>query len=198
MRLIGVISTAVLSLILAAPVYAQEQHDQKEEKARPEEKKAQPEKSAKPQEEKRAQPEKSVRPEEKSSRQQNRDNQQEEKNVQQKNKNNQQEQKNAHEQQRGQEAKPEKQEQHASGNRGGRIPDDRYKAHFGREHSFHVSQGDYGNRRFEYGGYTFAFVGEWPGNWLYSQDVFVIEIDGVYYLCNPMYPGVNIALDVTL
>jgi len=26
----------------------------------------------------------------------------------------------------------------------------------------------------------------------------VIEIDGVYYLCNPMYPGVNIALDVTL
>ncbi len=215
MRLIGVISTAVLSLILAVPAYAQEQHDQQEEqKAKPEEKKAQPEKSAKPQEEKKAQPEKSAKPEEKSSQQQNKNNQQEEKNAQEQNKNNtkqeeknaqqqnknsQQEQKNAQQQQqRSQEANPGKQEQHASGNGGGRIPDDRYKAHFGREHSFHVSQGDYGNRRFEYGGYTFAFVGAWPSNWLYSQDVFVIEIDGVYYLCNPMYPGVNIALDVTL
>jgi cytoskeletal protein RodZ len=214
MRLIGVISTAVLSLILAAPAYAQEQHDQQEEqKAKPEEKKAQPEKSAKPQEEKKAQPEKSAKPEEKSSQQQGKTNQQEEKNAQQQNKNNnkqeeknvqqqnknsQQEQKNAQEQQRGQEAKPGKQEQHAGGNGGGRIPDDRYRANFGREHSFHVSQGDYGNRRFEYGGYSFAFVGAWPSNWLYSQDVFVIEIDGVYYLCNPIYPGVNIALDVTL
>src|ERR1700693_1215670 len=87
MRLIGVISTAVLSLILAAPVYAQEQHDQQEEKAKPEERKAQPEKTAKPQEEKRAQPERSAKPEEKSSRQQNKNNQQEEKNAQQQNKN---------------------------------------------------------------------------------------------------------------
>jgi hypothetical protein len=26
----------------------------------------------------------------------------------------------------------------------------------------------------------------------------VIDIDGVYYLCNPAYPGVNIALEVAL
>jgi hypothetical protein len=38
----------------------------------------------------------------------------------------------------------------------------------------------------------------WPSNWLYSEDVFVVEIDGVYYLCNASYPGVNIALSVTL
>ena len=37
-----------------------------------------------------------------------------------------------------------------------------------------------------------------PSNWLYTQDVFVVDIDGVYYLCNPMYPGVNIALVVNL
>ena len=94
------------------------------------------------------------------------------------------------------EAKPEKQEQHA-GN-GGRIPDDRYKANFGREHRFRVSEGDYRNHRFQYGGYWFGFVDPWPSNWLYTQDVYVIEIDGVYYLCNPMYPGVNVALNVTL
>jgi hypothetical protein len=41
-------------------------------------------------------------------------------------------------------------------------------------------------------------VDPWPTNWLYTQDVYVVDIDGVYYLCNAMYPGVNIALSVTL
>jgi mannitol-specific phosphotransferase system IIBC component len=56
-KLAGIIGIAVLSLAIAAPVYAQqEQHDQDEQKAKPEEKKAQPEKSAK-QDEKGAQEE---------------------------------------------------------------------------------------------------------------------------------------------
>jgi hypothetical protein len=157
MRLLSAIGVAVLSLTIVAPVYAQEQHDQKEEeKAKPEEKekKAQPEKPAKP-EQRSAQEEKNTRPEEKN-------------------------------------AKPE---QHATR---GRIPDDRYRANFGREHSFRVSEGDYRNHRFQYGGYWFGFVGGWPSNWLYTQDVYVMEIDGVYYLCNPTYPGVNVALEVAL
>jgi len=156
MKLTGIISTAVLSLTLvaAAPVYAQEQHDQKEEKAKPaqDEKKAQPEKSAK-QEEPRAQQEKNVRPAEKNARQ-----------------------------------------QHA----GGRIPDDRYKANFGSGHRFRVSQSDFRSGRFQYGGYWFGFGGAWPSNWLYTQDVYVVEIDGVYYLCNASYPGVNLTLSVNL
>ncbi len=171
MRLLSAIGTAVLSLTIVAPVYAQqEQHEQKEEeKAKPEEKekKAQPEKPVK-QEQGRAQEEKNTRPEEKNAKQ---------------------------EQQRMPQAKPEKQEQYANSRR---IPDDRYKANFGREHSFRVSEGDYRNHRFQYGGYWFGFAGAWPSNWLYTQDVYVIDIDGVYYLCNPMYPGVNVALNVTL
>jgi len=83
-------------------------------------------------------------------------------------------------------------------NGNGRIPDDRYKSNFGREHTFHVSRGDYGNRSFQYGGYSFAFVDAWPSNWLYTQDVYVVEINGAYYLCNAMYPGVNIALRINL
>jgi hypothetical protein len=92
------------------------------------------------------------------------------------------------------------QQQHAQPEQhgGGRIPDDRYKANFGRDHRFRVSQGDYSNRRFQYGGYSFGFVGAWPSNWLYTQDVFVVEINGVYYLCNATYPGVNLELSVTL
>jgi hypothetical protein len=172
MRLIGAISTAVLSLTLAVPAYAQqEQHEQQEEQkekpAQEKEKKAQPEKPAK-QEEKNAQENRNAKPEEKNTRQ---------------------------EQQRTPEAKPGKQERHASA---GRIPDDRYKANFGREHSFRVSEGDYRNHRFQYGGYWFGFAAPWPSNWLYTQDVYVVEIGGVYYLCNPVYPGVNVALNVTL
>ena len=74
-----------------------------------------------------------------------------------------------------------------------------YKANFGEQHRFHVSQADYSrDHRFQYGGYWFGIVNPWPSNWLYTQDVYVIEINGVYYLCNPMYPGVNVLLSVTL
>jgi hypothetical protein len=174
MKLVVVISTAVLSLTLgaAAPVYArQDQHDQQEEqKVRPsqDEKKAQPDKPVKPEEKGAQQPERNAKPEERNAKQPQK------------------------------EGKPGVPAQRAGGNRNGRIPDDRYKANFGREHTFHVSQGDYGNRRFQYGGYSFGFVGAWPTNWLYTQNVYVIEIDGVYYLCNPVYPGINIALSVNL
>jgi hypothetical protein len=176
MKIIGFVSTAVLSLILAAPVYAQEQHDQDQEKAKPEEnnKKAQPEKSAKP-EEKNARQENNAKPEQKVAPRQN--NKPEEKNAQQ------------------QHAQPA---QRAGANHGGRIPDDRYKANFGQQHTFRVSQGDYNNHRFQYGGYWFGFAAPWPSNWLYTQDVYVVEINGVYYLCNPAYPGVNVELNVTL
>jgi hypothetical protein len=170
MKLVGVVGTAILSLTLGASsaAYAQDQHDQQEEqKDKPAEKKAQPEKPAKP-EEKKVQEEKNTTPEEKNAKQG---------------------------QQRAPEAKPEKQAQHAGG---GRIPADRYKANFGREHTFRVSQRDYSSGRFQYGGYWFGFGGAWPSNWLYTQDVYVIEIDGVYYLCNPMYPGVNLVISVTL
>jgi hypothetical protein len=188
MKLVGIIGTAVLSLTLAAPVYAQqEQHEQQQEKDKPAEKKTQPEKPAK-------QEEKTARPEEKSA-QQEKNAKPEEKKAQQENNAKPEERNAKQDQQRTPEAKPEKQEQHAGG---GRIPDDRYKANFGRDHSFRVSEGDYRSHRFQYGGYWFGFAGVWPSNWLYTQNVYVVDIDGVYYLCNPMYPGVNIELNVTL
>ena len=191
MKRVGIISTAALSLLLgmaAAPVYAQEQHDaqkdqqeQKDKPAKAEEKRAQPE-------EKKAQEARPAKQEEKTA-QQDKNVKQEEKNQQQ-NKNSRQEEKNG--QQHEQQAKSGQQAQR------GRIPDDRFRANFGREHTFRVSQGDYRDHRFQYGGYWFGFVDPWPANWLYTQDVFVVEIDGVYYLCNPVYPGVNIALSFTL
>ena len=164
MKAIGITSTCALALILAiaAPVWAQEQHEQ-EQKEKPAQ-----------------QEEKNVKPEEKNAQQQEKNVKPEEKNVQ----------------QHAVQTQPEKQTQLA-GN--GRIPDDRYKANFGRQHTFRVSQNDYRrDRRFQYGGYSFGFVDPWPSNWLYTQNVYVIEINGIYYLCNPTYPGVNITLSIVL
>ena len=204
MNLVGVISTAVLSLTLvaAAPAFAQEQHEQQEEqKAKPaqqEEKKAQPAKPAKQEEKAAQQQEKNTKQEEKSAQQQEKNTKQGEKNAQQQEKNTKQEEKSAQQQQQHtQQAQPEQQAQRAGGNGGGRIPADRFKANFGREHTFRVTQADYSNHRFQYGGYWFGFADPWPSNWLYTQDVFVVEIDGVYYLCNAMYSGVNITLSFT-
>ena len=194
MKLVGLMTTAVLSLTLgaAASIYAQEPRDQQEEqKAKPEEK-AQP--AAKQDEKNAQQQDKNTTQEEKNAQQQDKNNQSAEKNAQQEDKNSKQEEKNAQQRQ----ARPVQQAQRAGGNGGGGIPADRFAANFGREHSFRVSQGDYSNRRFEYGGYSFGFVDAWPSNWLYTQDVFVVEINGVYYLCNPLYPGVNIALSFTM
>jgi hypothetical protein len=192
MNLVGLISTAVLSmtLVAAAPVYAQEQHEQ-EEKGKPaqqEEKKAQPEKKA--QQEKPAKQQEKSAQQEKNTGQEKKATQQQEKNTKQ------QEEKNAQQQKREPQAKPAQQAQRGGG---GRIPEARYKANFGQEHRFHVSQADYSNgRRFQYGGYSFGFIDPWPSNWLYTQDVYVVEINGMYYLCNPMYPGVNLSLSFTL
>jgi len=198
MKLVGLLSTAFLSLALgaAAPTYAQQgQHDQQEENkdkpAQEKERKPQPEKPAR-QEEKKTQEDKNSRGEERSTKQ-------EEKNSVQPEKATKQEDKNAQPQRPSQQFKPEQQAQRTGRNGGGRIPDDRFRANFGQEHRFHVSENEYRrDRRFHYGGYWFGFVDPWPSTWLYTQDVFVVEIDGVYYLCNANYPGVNITLSVEM
>ncbi len=167
MKLVGVISTAVLSLSLGIgiPAYAQQDQQQQEENK---------DKPAQEQEkDKKAQPEKAVKPEDKNARQEDKNTKPDERNTQ----------------EHAQNTKPVQR---------GRIPDDRFKANFGREHSFRVSETDYRSHRFQYGGYSFGFESAWPSNWLYTQDVYVVEINGVYYLCNASYPGVNLTLSVTL
>jgi outer membrane biosynthesis protein TonB len=81
-----------------------------------------------------------------------------------------------------------------------RIPDDRFRAHFGRDHSFRIGSPTLvgGYSRFQYGGYWFGFVQPWPDGWYYTDDVYVDYIDGGYYLCNPNYPGAQVSISVVL
>jgi len=82
----------------------------------------------------------------------------------------------------------------------GRIPDDRFRSHFGREHAFRIGTpvlvGGYS--RFQYGGFWFGFVEPWPPGWYYTDDVYIDYVDGGYYMYNPYYPGARFSISVVI
>ena len=194
MKLVGVISTAVLSLTLgvAAPAYAQqEQHEQHDQQVQDKDKAAQ-------QDEKKTEPEKSVKPEERNAQQQDKNAKQEERTAQQQDRNAKQEEGTAQQQDRTakQEGKTAEDQRGAADH--GRIPDDRFRANFGREHVFVINRPVIveGHPRFQYGGYWFGYSEPWPVGWFYTDDVYVDYTDGGYYLYNRVHPGVRISINI--
>lgn len=91
-----------------------------------------------------------------------------------------------------------REENHArpAGNGGGRIPEDRFRAQFGRSHHFPMQRPEVveGRPRFEYGGYTFVLVDPWPPEWAYSDDCYIDDVDGEYFLFDMRHPGAQLAL----
>ncbi len=83
---------------------------------------------------------------------------------------------------------------------GGRIPEDKFRAHFGSTHVFVINRPVIvaGVPRFQYGGYWFAIGQPWPTGWAYTDQVYVDFIDGGYYLLSPVHPGVQISINVVL
>jgi hypothetical protein len=220
MKVVGVISTAVLFLLLGAtrPAFAQEEHHEEAAKPAQHEEQAKPEKqeAAKPaQHEEQAKP---AKQEEKakpathaaqSKPAQARPVKQEEKQAapaKQQSPAKQENHANNGGQQHAQRTQAEVQRQHAvpalrlSVRGSGRIPDDRFRSNFGQSHVFVISQpvivGGYS--RFQYGGYYFGFVEPWPDGWYYTDDVYVDYIDGEYFLFNPYDPGVRVGISVVL
>ncbi|MFZ0294831.1 MAG: hypothetical protein WAL52_14585 [Candidatus Sulfotelmatobacter sp.] len=87
----------------------------------------------------------------------------------------------------------------AANQRGQRIPEDKFRANFGRQHTFRVqTQVVQGQPRFQYGGYWFALANPWPGDWAYTDDCYVDYIDGEYVLIDLLHPGVEIPLVVVV
>jgi outer membrane biosynthesis protein TonB len=85
------------------------------------------------------------------------------------------------------------QAQRDGGNRNARrISEQDFHSHFGREHSFRVTRSE--DRRFNYGGYYWVYNDPWPSGWAYTDDVYVDEIDGEYYLIDPVHPGVRLMI----
>jgi len=84
------------------------------------------------------------------------------------------------------------------------IPQHHFYRRFGYEHAFRIRARPsiyMGYPRFRYGGYNFLFVDPWPEYWApdwYQSDDVYIDYDDGYYLYNPRYPGVAIAISVVL
>ena len=80
------------------------------------------------------------------------------------------------------------------------IPDDKFRAQFGRVHTFRVQRPVTveGGQGFLYGGYSFLLVDAWPGDWAYTDDCYVDYIDGEYFLFDMLHPGVRIAVMVVM
>jgi hypothetical protein len=91
------------------------------------------------------------------------------------------------------------------GYRGYRIPQDRFRASFGRGHWFRVHSVPVivveGRPRFQYAGLWFTMVEPWPEywapTWYESDDVYVDYVNDGYYLCNRRHPGVSVAVNVS-
>jgi hypothetical protein len=89
---------------------------------------------------------------------------------------------------------------------GYRIPDDHFRGSFGRNHGFRIGGLPFlvvgGYPRFQYGGYWFSMVDPYPGNWAENwydtDDVYVNYSDNGYYLYDRRYPGVGIAISVSM
>jgi outer membrane biosynthesis protein TonB len=208
------ISAVLLTLAIGTPVYAFQEPDRDKEKPQQEEpKKQEPERQQPPEKEKQPQ----EKPQEKQpprdnqkqdkeqtdrARQTDKAQQQNEKQQQQTVKQEQQADKDRAKQDRATQEQPQRDAhnnvqpaQRDAGNRNARrIPDQDFRAHFGREHAFRVARRD--DRRFNYGGYWFEYSQPWPAGWSYDDNVYVDDVDGEYYLIDPVHPGIRLLVIV--
>jgi cytoskeletal protein RodZ len=82
------------------------------------------------------------------------------------------------------------------------IPDDKFKANFGRQHTFTATQVItektvvVNQTQFVYGGYTFVFLDPWPSAWMFTDPCYVDYVGGEYVLIDVLHPGMQIALFV--
>jgi hypothetical protein len=96
--------------------------------------------------------------------------------------------------------------QQRGGYNGYRIPDNRFRGYFGQNHGFRIEGLPFmvvgGYPRFEYEGYWLSVVDPWPANWdsdWYDNDeVYIVYVDNGYYLYNRSYPGVGIAVSISV
>jgi hypothetical protein len=182
MKIIKLIGTSVLTLLfgVAVPALAQEPQDQPKDQPR-EKPKEQP--KEKPKEQPKEQPRSQQEPKNPKDNKDNRGDA-------------------AHRDEHAKADAGHNGEQGRNGEHGaqghGRIPDDKFRAHFGREHTFHVGHPEVvgGQPHFSYGGYSFIIAQPWPAGWGYDDDVYIIDVDGVYYLVDLAHPGVQLTLNI--
>jgi len=93
----------------------------------------------------------------------------------------------------------DRQQRRAEGHRGQRIPEEKFRVSFGREHHFHVERARIINQpqpQFVYSGYTFELANPWPAEWSFDDDCYIEFVDDDYYLIDTFHPGIRILVFV--
>jgi hypothetical protein len=206
MKRIGGVSTAVLLfLLLGATAFGYAQHEQQSENQ------GKPEKQAKPEKQKGKQQQQDQNKQQHAQRQQRQDQNKQEQHARQQQPERTQraslsEHRKVWQQHRAHSWESEHRTwQQRGGYNGYRIPDDRFRRYYGRDHWFRVYSLPFmvegGYPRFQYGGYWLSFVDPYPeywgDNWYETDDVYVDYYNDGYYLYNRRYagrPGVAISI----
>jgi hypothetical protein len=79
------------------------------------------------------------------------------------------------------------------------IPPHVLQAKFGPQHRFHISKRvttSSGQVQFYYVGYWFEVVQPWPAYWSWNDAFYINYMSDGYYLCDPLYPQVYVAVIV--
>jgi len=195
MRTLGALATATLLLLFlaAAPAYSQDRdqanpNQQQEEKNK--EKATKPDRTGKPDGAKPAQDQSAGHPDERKN---------DERRVEQPKQNDNRQPEAARPQEQRLEMNRGNEQHQARGQHGKRIPDDKFRASFGRQHAFHVRREQFVNNPqpvVVYGGYSFQLVDAWPVDWGFDDDVYVDYVNDGYYLFDLLHPGIRIAVIV--
>ncbi len=217
MKVIGITSTAILSLLLgiAAPAYAQqEQHGEKQD--HPEQQQSKHEQAKPKQQHAQQQLRQGQNKQQQHAQQQQRQEQNKQQQHAQQQRGNEQPQR-TQEQQRVQQSAWQQHRsqrwdsdhrtwQQRGGYHGYRIPDDRFRGYFGQDHGFRIYGLPFlvvgGYPRFQYEGYWFSLVDPWPeywaNDWYDTDDVYVNYVDNGYYLFDRRYPQQGIAISISM
>src|ERR1019366_1029807 len=207
MKIIGITSTAFLSLLLAlvAPANAQQER-QGEKQDHPQQQQSKQKQTKQKQAKQEQTKQKQAKQEQAKPAQQHAQQQRQSEQKQQQPQRAQQHQQSAWQQHRSQHWDSDHRSwQQRGGYHGYRIPDDRFRGYFGPEHGFRIYGLPFlvvgGYPRFQYNGFWFSMVDPWPeywaNDWYDTDDVYVTYVDNGYYLFNRRYPNVGIAISIS-
>jgi len=214
MKILGITSTAIFSLlvVIAGPGYAQhelqdekqdhpQQQQSKHEQGKPQQHAQQPQQQDRNSQQQHAQQPQQDRNNQQEHAQQQRGNERPQRTQEQ-----QRVRQTAWEQHRSQHWDSDHRDwQQRGGYHGYRIPDDRFRGYFGSNHGFRIYGLPFmvvgGYPRFRYEGYWISLIDPWPeywGNdWYDNDDVYVAYTGNGYYLYNRRYPNVGIAISIS-
>ncbi|MGA8871951.1 MAG: hypothetical protein WB460_12475 [Candidatus Acidiferrales bacterium] len=208
MKPVELIGTGVLLLLLgAAPTFAQGEKQEQEAKPQKQEQQAKPEKQQQQHGQQQAQHQQQQKHEQQQAKGQQEQQQQANRPSQQGQRVQRAQERGVWQQHRAHSWQADHRDwQQRGGYNGYRVPQSRYARYFGRDHRFRLYRYPMfvvgGYPRFQYGGLWFTVLDPWPeywaDNWYENDEVYIDYSDGGYYLYDSRYPGVGIAVSISL